>query len=283
MRYHETMNARASTSNPESLIELFREVATAAMSPMASSGQGDAAKQLLARAEALLDDGLDPNSRNEHGETLMGLVAAMTLGTNTIGLALGESLLTHGANPMLHDRPLGNTIVHSRSSLLTTNTLAYLCRQERTTHPLRDANGGNALHYLAEVNPELAQGFLEDDVFADPGKEYFGAEMINARRVSDGLTPLDVLWDGSPMAWDEQMRADRWAMTAALLDRGGDPLLPTSDDTCVAEKLESLVMAGMSFAPGVEAWPKIEAALNQRRLEQRTLVAPLTTRATRRL
>lgn len=248
----------------------FREVCSHATSSFASRDDGEAARKLVAEAKQMLDEGLDPNMIDDQGRSLIGNLASDIRGSNQPGLEIARALLEAGANPMLHDMPLGRQISHNQSSLLVTQTLSQIARMEEAGKGLRDAQGGNVLHYLAEHHQWLAAVQLDEDIYAlaegESGDLFFPQAMIQARN-NEGDTPLDALWRGEPLAWNPDTLDNAWYMTRTLLLRGADPLLPDADGRNVAERIEALIQAGLERSHD-DAWTRIEAALNQARFEQ---------------
>lgn len=182
-----------------------------------------------------------------------------------------DLLLSHGANPMLGDRPLGTSISHDNSSFLVTGTLSAIARAEREGGGLRDQDGGNVLHYLAGVDPRLAAWQLEEDVYTiaegdqDQGALFFPAQMINARRASDGSTPLDVLWRTGAKPWMDDKIVHAWRMTKALIALGADPFMTDVHGMCAVQDIAAQVQTG-AIVPDDDVWAPIAARWSHRDL-----------------
>lgn len=242
---------------------------------------------LIDEARNLLAQGADPNTPNHAGETPLGIFASSFRGSNNKDLLVfSELLLAHGANPMLADKPLGTAISHSYSSLLTTSTLLAIARAETNGTGLRDEHGGNSLHYLASVDPQLASWQLEEDIYTiaegDIDPLFFPAVMINARRASDGSTPLDVLWRTGAKPWLDAPQDQAWRMTDALLKLGADPFMPDDRGLCVVHEINQMTLAGI-VSPPTDVWGKVHAKWSQQQLSSNTTPAAASRSSAHRL
>ena len=235
-----------------------------------------AIEQACAAASDLIAIGVDPNKTNSRGETALGLLGSMCRGTRPDCARFAMLLMDHGANPMLNDKPLGNTINLMTSGHLATAVLGKMAKMERAGGGLRDENGGNALHYLARVDVKLAITLLEEDTMTEQSNEhYFPSSMFNEQR-HDGNTPLHVLW-GHYLAGRAfgPRQEDCWLMTQHIITMGGSVMVPDANEATVAELIETYTVcynndnqAYIGDQTGI--WPYIKAQLDERRLLSNT-------------
>lgn len=224
----------------------------------------------------MLDKGVDPNMPNATGKTALGAFAGVFRGNDRSLLDFSDLLLAHGANPMRGDKPLGTAISHAYSSFLVTSTLSAIARAEKAGKGLRDEDGGNVLHYLASVDPQLAGWQLDEDISAiQDGDEdlFFPPQMINARRQSDGSTPLDVLWRTGTREWLQGKQPQGWLMTSTLLTLGADPFMQDANGECVFQQMERLVCAEMVDRPPMAVWGPLCARWSDKSLSTSTLAS----------